>query len=70
MGIYFYHGNILPTAFMGGKGKGECCKRGGNNLPASYIGLLKTPLYSLLVGNFATKSPRRFATVCTAVFVW
>lgn len=60
----------LPTVFMGGRGRGECCRRGGNNLPASYIGLPKTLLYSLLVGNLATKSPRRFATVCTAGFVW
>lgn len=39
----------LPTFFMGGRDKGEYCRRGGNNVPASYVGMLKTPLYSLLV---------------------
>lgn len=41
--------HILPTVYMGGRGKGECRKRGGNNMPASYTWMLKTPLYSLLV---------------------
>lgn len=41
--------HILPTVFMGGRDKGERCRRWGNNVPASYVGMLKTPLYSLLV---------------------